>query len=96
MERGFVLSVVLILAVAMFAGNLNSENSVTGKMVVGQEPTEKTCEEKCEAARKADKAKCVDDFNDEKEKIKNKLEGCNEMTQHNFEGCMVNAGTDPA
>ena len=35
-KRGLVLSVVLILAVAMFAGNLNSNNGVTGKPVLLQ------------------------------------------------------------
>ena len=39
-RRGFVLSVVLILAVAMFASNLNSNNGVTGM----QQTTTTTCE----------------------------------------------------
>jgi hypothetical protein len=92
MERGFVISVVLILAVAMFAGNLNSDNDISGMQVSGGED-EETCEDKCAREKAQDDAACMLDFNDAKTRFKHELKGCTDGMKKVWERCNKNADT---
>ncbi len=78
MERGFVLSVVLILAAAMFAGNLGFDDSITGMQGTNTDaqPQDESCEEKCEREQEERDGKCMDDFLDAKDVIENEFKGC--------------------
>jgi hypothetical protein len=95
MERGFVISVVLILAVAMFAGNLNSDNDISGMQVSGGED-EETCEDKCAREKAQDDATCMLDFYVANHNIEQQLIGCEGGAAGTLDFCHTLAGSNLA
>ncbi|MBT3438835.1 hypothetical protein HN992_02340 [Candidatus Woesearchaeota archaeon] len=88
MERGLVLSVVLILAAAMFAGNLNSDDSVTGMQSNEEIKGWVECVADCIDARDTAKMECTDKFNDDVEKLDIKKEECEYSGYNDYEVCL--------
>ena len=88
MERGLVLSVVLILAAAMFAGNLNSDDSVTGMQSNEEIKGWVECVADCIDARDTAKMECTDKFNDDVEKLDIKKEECESSGYDDYEVCL--------
>ena len=93
MERGFVLSVVLILAAAMLAGNLGFDDSITGMqgtvIGTGAQSQEESCKQKCERDNDERKKKCMDVFTEKKNKIENKLKGCKNGAENAYLFCLT-------